>query len=159
MKATPPQPRIREPKRDGQLMWRVTEESLPLSHPARVLWEVLGTMDLSAFVAHTKAVQGTAGRRNHSPRMLLTLWLYDYSQGVTTSRQIVRHTHNDFAFRWIAGDMDVCHDRLSRLRSTHRAALHAFFVTVIGLLLFKHLISLELVSTDGTRVRAAAGAS
>src|SRR5262245_42741584 len=99
-----PRPRIREPQRTGQAVWHVTEESLPLSHPARLLWEVLGTMDLSGFVAGGKAVEGTTGRRNHSPRMMLTLWLYAFSQGVNRARQIVRLTRSDFAYRWIAGD-------------------------------------------------------
>lgn len=159
MTTASPRPRVREPQRDGQVVWRVTEDSLPLSHPARVLWEVSGTLDLSAFVARSKSVEGRAGRRNHSVRMLLTLWLYAYSVGVSEAREIERRTHHDFAFRWIVGDMEVCHDRLSRFRKDHRAALNALFSSVLGLLVFKNLISLDTIAVDGTRVRAWAGAA
>ena len=155
----PPAPRIREPVRDGQIVWRVTEDSLPISHPGRLFWEVVGTLDLSAFFKSSKAVEGRAGRPTHSVRMLLTLWLYALSQGVSEARKITRLTKSDFAYRWIAGDMEVCHDRLSRLRSEHRLALNNLYTQVLGVLLCHGLISLDLVGQDGTRVRASAGAA
>ena len=47
------------------------EDALELSHPARVLWDLLGKMDLSAFSKGCEAVEGAAGRSLKSPRMLL----------------------------------------------------------------------------------------
>lgn len=50
-----PAVRVREPKREGQeIVFVVAEDSLPLSHPARLLWTALGDFDLSAFVDDAK---------------------------------------------------------------------------------------------------------
>lgn len=59
----------------------MAEDSLPLSHPARLLWTALGDFDRSAFVVDAKAVDHTAGRRVYSTRMILTLWGYALSEG------------------------------------------------------------------------------
>ena len=54
--------RVREPRREGQeVVTRIGEDSLPLEHPARLLWEVLGLLDLGAFTAGAKAWLGPAG--------------------------------------------------------------------------------------------------
>jgi hypothetical protein len=58
------------------------EDALPATHPARVLWDVVGTLDLMKFLHGVKAVEGKAGRRTLSPRMKLVLWLYAISTGV-----------------------------------------------------------------------------
>ena len=127
-----PAVRVREPKREGQeIVFVVAEDSLPLSHPARLLWTALGDFDLSAFVVDAKAVAHTAGRRVYSPRMMLTLWGYALSEGVVHARQIARLIHRDVTYRWIVGDVDVGRSRLSldsrlrrwldRNRLAHRA--------------------------------------
>jgi transposase len=80
-------PRIAEPVRNQcALRFEIPEDALPPTHPARVLWDVTGTLDLSRFLVGIKAVEGTAGRRALSPRMKLTLWLYAVSQGVAHGR-------------------------------------------------------------------------
>jgi hypothetical protein len=40
-----------------------------------LLWDVVGTLDLSRFLVGVKAVEGTVGRKTLSPRMKLVLWL------------------------------------------------------------------------------------
>ena len=47
------------------------EDALEPSHPARVLWDVLGKMELGAFSKGCKAVEGRAGRslKSGSPDM------------------------------------------------------------------------------------------
>jgi transposase len=93
------------------------EDTLPPGHPARVLWELCGTLDLGGFTEEAKAVQARAGRPIYSPRMLLSLWLYAISQGVGSAREIARCLETDAAYRWIAGERSISHQRLSRFRS------------------------------------------
>ena len=90
--------------------------------------------------------------------MLLTLWLYAISVGIGSAREIVRRTQSDAAFRWIVGDQSVGHAKLSEFRVGHAAALDKLFSDVLGTLLHRGLVSLDLVAQDGTRVRASAGA-
>jgi hypothetical protein len=95
-------PRIAEPVRNqGTFRFDLPEDALPPTHPARLLWDVTGTLDLSRFLVGIKAVEGTVGRKVLSPRMKLTLWLYAVSQG------IARLVLTDSAFRWIVGSLEV----------------------------------------------------
>ena len=55
------------------------EDALEPSHPARVIWNVLGKMNLAAFSKGCGAVEGGAGRSLKNPRMLRTLRLYALS--------------------------------------------------------------------------------
>jgi hypothetical protein len=67
--------RVAEPqRRQSVIRFEMPEDTLPPTHRARVLWDVVGTLDLSAFLEGVKAVDGTVGRKTLSPRMKLTLW-------------------------------------------------------------------------------------
>jgi transposase len=157
----PPRGRVRtaEPmRRQGVIRFEMPEDTLPPDHRARLIWQVLQTLDLSAFTAKAKAVHGRAGRDVLSPTMLLTLWLYAISIGVGSAREIARRTQSDDAFRWIVGDKDVGHVTLSTFRVGHWMALEKLMTDVLGVLLHKGLVSLDRVAQDGTRVRANASA-
>lgn len=149
-----PKPRIREPDRSRPIPWMIQDDSLPPDHPAQVFWRLFGTMDLSAFAAHSKSVEGHPGRTLRSPRMMLTLWCYAISQGICSARRIARLLHTDLAFRWIVRDIDLCHQKISDFRVAHRKALNELFTQVLAVMLSKGLVSLDRVGQDGTRVRA-----
>ena len=152
-------PRVQEPERSqGEIRFEVPDDMVPASHPARVLWEILGTVKLSAFSMDCESVDGGVGRSLKSPRMLLTLWLYAITQGIGSAREIARLVKTDVAFRWIVGDVTVGHHKLSDFRVGHRDALDGLMSDVLASLMEKGLLSLELVSQDGTRTRAAASA-
>ncbi len=140
------------------MLFEVPDATIPEDHRARLIWRVVATLDLSTFTVHAKAVEGRQGRPLSSVRMLLTLWLYAISVGVGSARKIERLTREELAFRWIVGDQQVSHDRLSDFRVSHREALERLFTDVVGALLQKQLVSLDYVAQDGTRVRASASA-
>ncbi len=142
----------------GVIRFEMPEDTLPPNHRARLLWRVLQTLDLSAFTAKAKAVEGRAGRDVSSPAMLLTLWLYAISTGIGSAREIARRTKSDDAFRWIVGDKEVGHSALSAFRVGHGTALEKLMTDVLGVLLHKGLVSLDRAAQDGTRVRASASA-
>jgi len=153
-------PRVNEPQRQqGVIHFEMPEDALAPEHPARVLWQTLGKMDLSAFLAAARSVEGVAGRPTHSPQMLLTLWTYAISQGVGSAREVARLIQSDRAYRWIVGDLQVSHHALSRFRVGHREALDALMTDILAALTHKGVLSLRLVAQDGMRVRAAASCS
>jgi hypothetical protein len=88
--------------------------------------------------------------------MLLTLWLYAISVNVGSGREIERRLGSDPAFQWIVGDKRVGRTRLNEFRTSHPEALEKVFRDVLGVLMSKGLVSLDLVAQDGTRVRASA---
>ena len=45
------------------------------------------------------------------------------SLAIGSAREIARLVRSDDAYRWIVGDLEVCHDTLSPFRVSHGAAL------------------------------------
>src|SRR5271156_4620774 len=92
--------RTREPVREqGVFRWEMPEDALGADHPARLLWQVVGTLELSGFHRESMALEGRQGRDVLSVRMRLTLWLYAISVGIGSAREIARRIHGDTAFR------------------------------------------------------------
>jgi transposase len=148
-----------EPQRSQvEIRFDVPEDMLPPTHPARVLWTLLGRLDLGRFTDGYRSVEGSAGRGLLSPRMMLTLWLYAISDGVGSAREIERLTNTHTAYRWIVGTLKVSHHKLSGFRVGCRDAFDALFTDVVSTLLHANLVSLSVMAQDGTRVRAAASA-
>src|ERR1039457_4901678 len=68
------------------------DQLIPPTHKARAIWYLTGKMDLSAFFLGLSSVAGGRGRRPWDPRLLLSVWLYALSEGITSSREIERLT-------------------------------------------------------------------
>jgi transposase len=151
--------RVTEPVRNqGTIRFEMPDDLLAPEHPARVLWQALGRLDLSAFLDAARSVEGSAGRPTHSPRMMLTLWTYAISQGVGSARELARRVESDRAYQWIVGDVPVGHHALSKFRVGHQQALDKLMTDILAALTHKGVLSLRLVAQDGMRVRAAASA-
>jgi transposase len=149
--------RTSEPHRaQGVIRFEIPEETLPSDHRARLLWGIVSQLDLSSFLSEAKAFEGHQGRDQTSVRMLLTLWLYAISINVGSGREIERRLGSDPAFQWIVGDKRVRRTTLNEFRVSHPNALEKVFGDVLGVLMSKGLVSLDLVAQDGTRVRASA---
>lgn len=154
-----PKARVAEPqRRQGVIRFEMPEDTLAPTHAARVLWNVVGTLDLSAFLVGVKAIEGSFGRKTLSPAMKLTLWLYAISIGVGSAREIARRVQTDDAFRWIVGGLEVGHHTLSAFRVGHGAALDELMTDILASLMHQGVLSLDLVAQDGIRIRAAATA-
>jgi len=149
--------RTSEPQRaQGVIRFEIPEETLAADHRARLLWGIVGQLELSSFLSDAKAFEGHQGRDQTSVRMLLTLWLYAISVNVGSGREIERRLGSDPAFQWIVGDKRVGRTTLNEFRVSHPKALEKVFTDVLGVLMNKGLVSLDLVAQDGTRVRASA---
>ena len=149
--------RTSEPQRaQGVIRFEIPEETLPSDHRARLLRGIVSQLDLSSFLSEAKAFEGHQGRDQTSVRMLLTLWLYAISVNVGSGREIERQLGSDPAFQWIVGDKRVGRTTLNEFRVSHPKALEKVFGDVLGVLMSKGLVSLDLVAQDGTRVRASA---
>ncbi len=130
------------------------EQLIPEDHPARSIWAILGRLDLSRFMGDVKSVEGHAGRNVWEPRLLIAMWIYAYSRGISSAREIERQCAYEPALRWLTGLKVVNHHTLSDFRVEYGAALQDLFVQVLGLLAMEKLITLERVTVDGTKVRA-----
>jgi transposase len=159
--AQAPEPRARiKPVERNQMMMRPVdvERLIEEDHPARAIWEFIGQLDLSAYVQPIEAVEGVAGRPVWDPRLLISLWIYAYSRGIGSAREIRRRLEHDPAFQWLAGLEVINHHTLSDFRVAYVKELTELFTNTLGVMSAQGLVSLERVMHDGTKVRALAGA-
>jgi len=134
----------------------VVERLIGEEHPARAIWEFVGRLDLCQFVEEVRSVEGEAGRPAFDPHLLISLWVYGYSRGVSSAREIERLSEHEPAYQWLTGMEVVGAHTLSDFRVKHGKARQDLFVQVLGLLSAEGLITLERVMQDGTRIRASA---
>jgi len=66
------------------------EKLIEPEHPARAIWELVGRLDLGGFRAEIEVVEGEAGRPAYDPQWLISLWIYAYSEGVSSARELAR---------------------------------------------------------------------
>jgi len=156
--ATPPCPRLASIDRRQILLRTVDVEKLvDDDHSARSIWELVGRLDLSLYPAQIESVEGRAGRDHTDPRLLISLWLYAYSRGISSARELARQCEFEPGFQWLCGLEAVSHRTLSGFRSENKTALDDLFVQVLGTLSVEGLITLERVTLDGTKIKANAG--
>jgi transposase len=151
-------PRLRAVDRNQMVFHPVEIDRLiPEDHEARAIWEVTGSLDLSCYYDGVDAVEGKAGAPAFDPRLLVSIWIYSYSKGISSAREITRLSEYDPAYQWLTGMRPVNYHTLSDFRSTHGNSLHQLFVEVLGLLTLEGLVTLERVMHDGTKIKASAG--
>lgn len=152
--------RLKEVDRSQLLMRTVDVERLiDDEHPARAIWEFVGKLDLSGYTEQIRSVAGSAGRPAFSPRLLVSLWVYSYSRGVSSARAIERLCEHEPAYQWLTGMERINAHTLSNFRVAHEQRLRDLFVQTLGLLSAEGLITLERVMLDGTKIRANASSS
>lgn len=130
------------------------EELVPEDHEVRAIWEFVGRLDLSHYYGEIEAMEGEAGRPAWDPRLMISLWIYAYSKGVSSGREICRLCWTDPAYQWLTAMEPVNYHTLCDFRVIHKEGLDELFTQVLGLLSAEGLITLERVMHDGTKVKA-----
>src|SRR5881227_2719731 len=156
----PPVLRLRRP--DRQQVTPVPlylDALLPDEHLARLIWAAVERLDLSAFTAQLKVVEGGPGRAAADPAVLVAVWIYATSQGESSARQIARLCAEHFAYIWLCGGVSMNYHSLSDFRVAHEQELDHLITEVLGCLHHAQLIDFDHVAQDGIRVRASAGAA
>jgi transposase len=142
-----------------QLVFRTVhvDKLIEEDHPIRAVMSFLERLDLSAFYQDIQVQEGAAGRSATDPQILIAIWIYAYSQGVSSARQIERLCEYHPAYQWLTGMEIINHHTLSDFRIKHSQALVDLFTEVLGVLSAEDLITLERVMHDGTKIKAQAG--
>lgn len=125
-----------KPLNRAQLGWEVLdlERLIPADHPARIIWEVAGKMDLSKFAQESKSREEEAGRPRWSPCLLVSVWVYGYSIKVASARAIDRLMEHEPGLRWLTANQRVNYHTLADFRVAHKEALEKLFADFLALL-------------------------
>jgi transposase len=140
----------------SQLVLRTVdvERLIDDDHSARSIWELVGRLNLSLYHAEIAAVEGRAGRDHTAPRLLISIWLYGYSRGISSARELARQSEFEPGLLWLCGLQPISYRTLSGFRSDYQVALDDLFAQVLGMLSAEGLITLERVTLDGTKIKA-----
>jgi len=151
------QPLIRFVNR-RQMSWRAVdvERLIGEDHPARAIWELVGRLELSAFYQAIESSAEQGGRPAIDPQLLISLWVYAYSQGIGSAREVARRCEFDPAFQWLTGLQEVNYHTLADFRVDRQKELDELFTRVLAALSQEGLITLEQVMQDGTKIKALA---
>ena len=101
-------------------------------HAVRAIWELVGKLDLEPFYAEVGALEGEAGRPVWDPKVLMSLWIYAYKDGVSSAREIARLCEYHPAYQWLTGMEVVNYHTLADFRVEHQQALDGLFIEVLG---------------------------
>src|ERR1700675_3330714 len=151
------QPLIRYVNRQ-QMSWRTVdvEHLIGEDHSARAIWTVVGRLDLSAFYGAIESSVEQGGRPAFDPQLLISLWVYAYSRGIGSAREVARSCEYDPAFQWLTGLAEVNYHTLADFRVEKQQELDELFTQVLAALSKEGLITLEQVMQDGTKIKAQA---
>jgi transposase len=112
--------------------------------------EAVHDLDLRIFRVNERG----SGSDQYPPRMMLTLLIYGYANGIFGSRRLERATYRDVAVRYLTGDTHPDHDTIAKFRRENFDAVAACFVRVLELARELNLLKVGTVSVDGTHLRA-----
>src|SRR6202030_2640041 len=151
------QPLIRPINRQ-QMSWRAVdvERLIGEDHRARAIWTLVGRLDLSRFYESIESSVEEGGRPAIDPQLLISLWIYAYSEGIGSAREVARRCEFDPAFQWLTGLEEVNYHTLADFRVEKQKEVDGLFTQVLAALSKEGLITLEQVMQDGTKIKALA---
>jgi transposase len=129
---------------------------LPAGHPVWLVIEAVRLLDTSAF--HARRRTGGAGAAGYDPDMLVTLLVWAYANGITSSRRIERLCGQDVAFRVICAGSVPDHVTVARFRQQFAEAASSLFAQVLVLCARLGMGQVGTVAIDGTKIAASASA-
>jgi transposase len=127
---------------------------LSSDHLAWFVIDAVDELDLSEFYADYRA--DGWGAAAHDPKMMVALFIYAYSIGARSARQIERRCQEDVAFRVICAGSTPDHSTIARFLDRHEQAVAELFGGVLELCARSGLVKVGVVSVDGTKIAASA---
>jgi transposase len=139
------------PQRDQPLLLPVDmREWLPEDDLVFIVLDAVAALDLGEFRRRYRA--DGHGRAAFDPEMMVAVLLYGYCQGERSSRVIEKRCVRDVGYRLITGGLRPDHATIARFRAKHETALGGLFSQVLRLLAAEGMVSLGLLSLDGTKL-------
>ena len=127
---------------------------LPAGRPVWLVIDAVRLMDTSAF--HARRRTGGAGAAGYDPDMMVTLLVWAYANGITSSRRIERLCGQDVAFMVICAGRAPDHVTVARFRQQFAVTAAGLFAQVLVLCARLGMGRVGVVAIDGTKIAASA---
>src|SRR5580692_10878098 len=127
---------------------------LPAGHAVWLVIEAVRRLDTAAF--HARRKTGGAGAAGYDPDMMVTLLVWAYANGVTSSRRIEALCEQDLAFKVVCAGRAPDHVTVARFRQQFAETAAPFFAQVLLLCARLGVGRVGVVAIDGTKIAASA---
>jgi transposase len=125
---------------------------LPAGHPVWLVIEAVRLLDTRVF--HARRRTGGAGTAGYDPDMMVTLLVWAYANGITSSRRIERLCSQDVAFRVICAGHVPDHVTVARFRQQFADTAADLSAQVLVLCARLGMGQVGTVALDGTKIGA-----
>lgn len=130
------------------------EDFIPADHLARVINDVVETIDVSTVAAS----YSTLGQKSYSPHLLLKLMFYGYSIGIRSGRKIAAPCEQDTAFMYLASMYKPDFRTINDFRKNNLAFIQQSFIHIVRLCKAMGMAKAGTLILDGTKLKANASA-
>jgi transposase len=134
----------------GLLLPPSLDEFVPENHEARIINDVVDTIDLWPLLAKYEG----GGAPAYHPAMMLKVIIYAYSQKIYSSRSIAQELKTDTAFMFLSGLQSPDFRTICLFRAEHADVLPDLFVEVVRLCASLGMVGLGHIAFDGTKLKA-----
>jgi transposase len=134
------------------LFGQTVDEALPADNDVRSFRDVMECLDYSD--AESKC--SSRGCPPYPPKEMVKILTYAYSKGLRSSRRIEELLKVDVRFIWLAGGLKPDHNTIARFRKDNSEELTQLFKDSVRVCMEAGLVLLNVVATDGTKIKAAA---
>ena len=117
---------------------------------SRFVIQIISRLDLKTLFARFCDQGGDA----YSPEMMLALWFYAYSQGITSTRKLEELCLYDTRYIYISQNLQPDHTTLSRFRKDHLDLLSEYFIQIVLMAEQDDLVDFKHIAIDGTKIKA-----
>lgn len=130
------------------------EDFVPAGHLARVIKEVVETIDVSGI----ESKYSHLGQKSYPPHLLLNLLFYGYSVGVRSGRKIANACQSDTAFMYLANMYRPDFRTINDFRKDNFKFIETAFVHIVQVCKNLGMCKTGVLIIDSTKLKANASA-
>lgn len=120
----------------------------------RFVVDIVSRLDLGALFAR----YSDQGGDSYAPDVMLSLWFYAYSNGITETRVLEDLCKFDTRYMYISGNLHPDHTTLSRFRKSNLDLISNYFVQIVLIASEERLTDFKNIAIDGTKIQAKSSA-
>ena len=127
-------------------------DSLAREDKCRFIVDIVSRLDLSSLYARYSSQGGDA----YDCGMMLAIWFYAYTLGITSSRKIEELCRVDIRFIYLSANLGPDHCGLNRFRQRNSDLMEEFFVQIVRLFKKAGVSDFGESNIDGSKLSASA---
>ncbi len=128
------------------------DDRVPKTDKSRFIVKLVSHLNLDVLYAR----YSHQGNDAYPPDVMLALWFYAYSNGVSSTRVLEELCRYDARYIYVSADLTPDHSTLSRFRKANLDLLEQYFIQLIKLSQKNKLSDFKDISIDSTKLKASA---